>query len=60
MGQREHNKGQTDASKGVYDRPVSHTKELFTWSKSGTREVTEKRRDYQAGRDHHKSQTGKK
>jgi hypothetical protein len=56
MGQKEHNQGQTDVSNGEYNRPVSHGEELMTWSPSAVREVTEKLSDYQAGRDHAKSQ----
>lgn len=56
MGTKEHNQGQTDVADGEYNRPVSHAEELITWTPSGVREVTEKLTDYQAGRDHAKSQ----
>lgn len=56
MGTKEHNQGQTDAANGECNRPVSHAEELLTWTPSGVREVTEKLTDYQAGRDHAKSQ----
>jgi hypothetical protein len=54
-----HNKGQTDASNGVNDRPHSHTEELFTWTGSGTAAITQDRADYKAGQDNHDSQKSK-
>lgn len=56
MGTKEHNQGQTDVANGEYNRPVSHADEVFTWTSSGVRDVTEKLSDYQAGRDHAKGQ----
>ena len=56
MSTKDHNKGQTDVSNGEYNRPVSHMEEAFTWSSSGVKDVNERLGDYQAGRDHAKSQ----
>jgi len=56
MSQNNHNNGQRDASNGVYNRPVSHTEEAFTWSSNGVKTVNEKLSDYQSGRDHANSQ----
>lgn len=55
-GNKDHNAGQTDGSKGEYNRPVSHTEEFFTWSPSGTREVAERLSQYNSGHRHAKSQ----
>jgi hypothetical protein len=56
MSQKDHNNGQTDASNGDYNRPVSHMEEVFTWTSDGVKEVNERLSDYQDGRDHANSQ----
>jgi hypothetical protein len=56
MSQKDHNKGQTDASNGEYNRPVSHTEEAFTWTSDGIKDVNERLSDYHDGRDNANSQ----
>lgn len=45
-----HAKGQQDRSQGNnYNRPHSHTKEFFTWPKSGLEKINTDNGNYAAG-----------
>ena len=53
---RDHNKGQTDASEGKYEPPIGHVEGLFTWTSSGCDEIIERNGSYSDGWKHGNSQ----
>lgn len=56
MSNKDHNKGQTDASNGRFKPSVGLGQELRTWTTRENRENNQRNKDYRDGHRHTESQ----